>query len=260
MRQSLLRLGAVACMVLASTLVFAQGGSSTAPLSGLVVDASGAPVPGAVVSVRDELAGTTYETVTNARGDFTVPALQPGTYSVSVSLPGFKQVVLKGHKLLSATPLAVKATLEVGGLEETITVEGGSSLVQTRSAAISNTIEVDQITSVPVRSRSALEFMTFQPGVQTPAGSRDSIISGLPQSAINITIDGMSVQDNYLKTTDGFFTRLQPRLDMVEEVTLTTAAGNADNSAWARPRSRSPPVAARTSTTAASTSTFSAIG
>ncbi len=230
MRQCLLRLGAVTCMALASTLVFAQGGISTAPLSGLVVDSLGAAVPGAVVSVRDEQAGTTYQTVTNTQGHFTVPALQAGTYTVSVSLSGFKQVVLKGNKLLSATPLSVKATLEIGGMEETITVEGGSSLVQTQSAAITNTIEVNQITSIPVRSRSALDFITFQPGVQTPAGNRDSIISGLDQSAINITIDGMSVQDNFLKTTDGFFARLSPRLDMVEEVTLTTAAGSADNS------------------------------
>src|SRR6185436_9960560 len=72
--------------------------------------------------------------------------------------------------------------------------------------------------------------LTLQPGVLTPGGNRDSIISGLDQSAINITVDGMSTQDNYLKTTDGYFSRLAPRLDMVEEVTLTSAAGNADNS------------------------------
>jgi hypothetical protein len=230
MRQLSIRLGIVAGMLLASTFAHAQGGSSTAPLSGSVVDTSGAPIPGANVTVRDEATGTAYQTVTNAQGNFTIPALQAGTYSVTVSLSGFKTFLLKGNKLLTATPLSVKVTLEVGGLEETITVEGGAPLVQTQSAAITNTIEVNQIQTVPVGSRSALDFITLQPGVQTPAGGRDSIVSGLDQSAINITVDGMSVQDNYLKTTDGFFARLSPRLDMVEEVTLTTAAGNADNS------------------------------
>src|SRR4029077_15355894 len=58
--------------------------------------------------------------------------------------------------------------------------------------------------------------------------ARDSTISGLPKSSINITLDGMSIQENYLKTSDGFFARLQPGADAVEEVTVTTAANTAD--------------------------------
>jgi len=53
-------------------------------------------------------------------------------------------------------------------------------------------------------------------------------VNGLPQSSINITVDGVSVQDNYLKTTDGFFARMSPRLDAVEEVTVTSAGNGAD--------------------------------
>jgi hypothetical protein len=229
MRRSLSFLGSLA-IVLVAALAYGQGGNTAAPLSGVAVDASGAPVPGAAVVVTNEATGITYTAVTSVQGTFTVPALQGGTYSVSVSLPGFKQVVLKGIKLLSATPVEVKAVLEVGGVEETVTVEGGAPLVQTQSATISNTIESNAITNLPVTSRNALDTLTLTPGVLTPAGARDSIISGLDQSAINITVDGMSVQDNYLKTTDGYFARLSPRLDMVEEVTVTTAAGNADNS------------------------------
>jgi hypothetical protein len=232
MRQCLHRLAtAFALVASVASLAYAQGGQTTAPISGTVVDTQGAPIPGAAVVVKNEATGNSFQAVTNAQGSFTVPALQAGTYMVTVSLTGFKQAVLKGNVLRTATPLEVKVTLDVGGMEETITVEGGATLVQTQSAAISNTIEVNQITTVPVNSRNALDFLTLQPGVLTPGGSRDSIISGLDQSAINITVDGMSVQDNYLKTTDGYFARLSPRLDMVEEVTLTTAAGTADNTA-----------------------------
>jgi hypothetical protein len=66
------------------------------------------------------------------------------------------------------------------------------------------------------------------PGVVTPGGSRDSQINGLPQSAINITWDGVNVQDNHNKTGDGFFAIISPRLDAIEEVTLTTAAQGAE--------------------------------
>ena len=232
MTQRCLRLAlAWGLIIMGSTLAYGQGGSTTAPLTGVVVDASGAPVPGANVTVKNQATGTTYAAVTGDKGAFSVPALQAGTYSVTVSLTGFKQAVIKDVKVLSATPTEVRPTLEVGGMEETVTVEAhGAPLVQTQSAAISTTVEVGQINNLPVQSRNALDFLTTTAGVLTPGGARDSIVSGLDQSAINITIDGMSVQDNYLKTTDGYFARLSPRLDAVEEVTMTTAAGSAETS------------------------------
>ena len=232
MTRRFLRL-ALACLVVAmgSALAYGQGGSITAPLSGEVVDSSGAHIPGASVTVTNEATGSTYHAVSSDKGTFTVPALQAGTYTVTVSLPGFKQAVLKGVKHNAATPTDVRAALEVGGMEETVLVEsGGAPIVQTQSTAVSTTIEVGQINNLPVQSRNALDFITGLPGVATAGGARQSIVSGLDQSAINITIDGMSVQDNYLKTTDGYFARLSPRLDAVEEVTVTTAAGGAETS------------------------------
>lgn len=221
----------LACVT--GSTAWAQGGGSRAPLSGRVVDEQGGAVPGASVQIRDEESGVTFDGVTNARGNFTIPALPAGTYTVTVSLSGFKKAVLRGNKLLAATPLDVAVTLQVGGLEESVTVEGGPPLLVTQTAAVSTTVESKQIATIPVPSRNAIEFLTLLPGVQTPGGTantRSSIISGLDQSAINITVDGMSTQDNYLKTTDGYFSRLAPRMDMVEDVTMTTANANADNS------------------------------
>src|SRR6185436_19992667 len=93
------------------------------------------------------------------------------------------------------------------GVTEQVVVEGASSIVQTQSSAAANTITTKQIGSLPLGSRDTLQFVTFLPGVNTPAGNRDSSVNGLPQSSINITIDGVSVQDNYLKSSDGFFAR-----------------------------------------------------
>ena len=96
--------------------------------------------------------------------------------------------------------------------------------MQTQTAAVATTMDINQISNLPLTSRSALDFVVNLPGINTPGGSRDSTVNGLPQSAINITIDGMSAQDNFLKTTDGFFARVSPRIDSVEEVTVSTAA------------------------------------
>ena len=124
----------------------------------------------------------------------------------------------------------MRVTLAVGGLEETVVVASGSEIIQTQSAAVVNTIDTNQILKLPTGSRSALNFVTSLPGVNTPSSdTRQSTINGLPQSAINITIDGLSAQDNHLKTGDGFFARVSPRLDAMEEVTVSTAAQDAAN-------------------------------
>ena len=68
----------------------------------------------------------------------------------------------------------------------------------------------------------------FLPGVQTAGRLRDSIVNGLPQGTINMTLDGVNIQDNTNKTTDGFFAMVAPRLDAVEEITFTAAAQGAD--------------------------------
>jgi hypothetical protein len=231
MNQSLLRawLGAALIVALGVTSAFAQGGGATTTLTGTVADVSGAVIPGASVTVKNNATSTEFSATTNEQGSFTVPAIDPGTYTVTVTLMGFKTAVLNSVQVLAATPASVRVTLQVGGLEETIVVSGGSEIIQTQSAAVTSTIDTNQILKLPTGSRSALDFVTSLPGVNTPAGSRDSTVNGLPQSAINITIDGVSAQDNWLKTSDGFFARVSPRLDAMEQVTVSTAAQDAAN-------------------------------
>ena len=228
MRNSLRALLATALLIaVASTAAFAQ--TNTASIIGTVSDASGAVIPGASVVVKHNGTGVEFTATTNEQGGFTIPAVDPGSYTVTVTLDGFKTAVLNNVIVNAATPTSVRARLEVGGLAETVVVSSGSEIVQTQSAAVSTTIDTNQILKLPTGSRSALDFVTTLPGVNTPGGSRNSTINGLPQSAINITIDGISAQDNQLKTTDGFFARVSPRLDAMEEVTVSTAAQDAAN-------------------------------
>jgi Carboxypeptidase regulatory-like domain len=221
-------LAALFCLSLASPAL-AQGGGATTSLSGTVTDSSGAVIPGATVTVKSVATATQFESVTNENGYFTVPAIDPGSYTVTVTLTGFKTAVLSDVRVSASTPATVRVALAIGGLEETVHVASGAEIIQTTSAAVSSTIDTNQILKIPVGSRSALEFVTLLPGVNTPAGSRDSMVNGLPQSAINITIDGLSAQDNHLKTGDGFFARVGPRLDAIEEVTVNAAAQDASS-------------------------------
>jgi hypothetical protein len=218
----------VLCIVGLAGHAFAQGGA-TSSINGTVVDAQGGIIPGADVVAKNAATNAESRAVSTDNGTFTIPALNAGTYTVTVSLMGFKTVVLNQVVVTQGVPAGIKAVLQVGGLEETIVVQGASEVVNTQTATVATTMNVDQITKLPLTSRNALDFVVNLPGTNTAGGSRDSTVNGLPQSTINITLDGMNIQDNYLKTTDGFFARLSPRLDAVEEVTVTTAANGADS-------------------------------
>ncbi len=81
---------------------------------------------------------------------------------------------------------------------------------------------------MPTATRNALNAVTFLPGVNTTGVNRDSTINGLPESMMNITLDGVSNNDNFLRSTDGFFASVTPRQDAVEAVTVTTAVAGSN--------------------------------
>src|SRR5439155_7454025 len=104
---------------------------------------------------------------------------------------------------------------------------------QTQSSTVSSTLSANQISSLPVVTQNGSAFIANLPGVDTAAGGhsvRSSSINGLPQSAINISLDGINDQDNSNKSTDGFWAMVHPKLDQVEEVTVTGAVPGADSS------------------------------
>ena len=208
----------------------AQGGSSKTSLSGQVSDKTGGVIPGAAVSVKNDATGVVTPTVTNSNGQFNVPALDPGTYTVTVSLQGFKTAVTQNVVLIVGNPANINVALEVGTLEDKITVDGGSTaLIQTQSTAVSSTINAAQIQNLPLTSRNALfGFVIMLPGVSTPGAPRDSTLFGLPETAINITIDGINTNNNFQRETDGFYSMVLPQLDAVEQVTVTGAAAGAE--------------------------------
>src|SRR5439155_9089986 len=106
---------------------YGQGGT-TATLSGVAVDSTGAIIPGADVSVKQNNTDVTISAVTNTEGAFVFPALNPGTYTLTVTLQGFKTFITNNVVLTSGTGANVRAVLEVGAVEEQITVSSSSEI------------------------------------------------------------------------------------------------------------------------------------
>jgi hypothetical protein len=208
--------------------IVAYGQGSTSSLSGSVVDPRGDAITGAQVTVKNSETGEEFQATTASNGTFTVPILAVGTYTVTISAQGFKHVVVTDVKLDAGTPGSVgRVALEVGGTNETVNIQGGGEVLQTQSANITTTLNVNQIASLPLISRNPVNFIVLLPGVSTPTDNRNSIINGLPEAAIDITLDGINIQDNFNKTSDGLFARIAPSLDSVQEVTVSTGTPEA---------------------------------
>lgn len=212
------------------TQVSIQAQLTTGSISGTVTDSTGAVVPGASVSVKGE-GGQSYTATTNSEGVFTIPGVAAGTprYTVTITAPNFKTSVVNNVKVDVATPTTVNAVMEAGSISETVVITGGGEVLQTETATVGSTLNGRQILETPIQSRDALDLVTLLPGTATVGNARTSSINGLPKSAITIQIDGVDVQDNYLKSSDGFFTFIRPRLDAIDEVTVSTATPGSES-------------------------------
>ncbi len=132
--QFLSRIAAAA--VLVSALCFAQ--TQTARLIGTVHDATGAVVPSAHVTAVNSATRVKTETTTNASGDYVLPALQPGNYTLSVEANGFRKAAIEGIELDAAANVSQAVTLEVGQLTEVVEVTANTVNVQTADAQVAN--------------------------------------------------------------------------------------------------------------------------
>ena len=168
-------------LALSNSPAYAQGGT-TSTLSGVAVDSSGAVLPGADVTVTMPATGFTQSAVTNADGAFSFPGLQ------------HRHLHGDGHALRIQDLRLNNVVLTLGRRRERerdardrrrrrsrSPSSSASEIVQTQSSTVSSTINTNQISKLPLTTRSAMDFVTFLPGVSTPGGNRDATINGLPQ-------------------------------------------------------------------------------
>ncbi len=217
-----IRLLVCALLVLGVSAPALAQSTSASSLSGVVVDTDGGAIPGATVVVKNNATNVTVEAVSNSTGQFSFPGLAAGTYTLTASLTGFKTYVANEVRLLAGRPSEVTARLEIGALTETVEVKAGAELVQTQSPAVTTTLSVEQLSELPIVSRNALYSVAMLPGVSSTSGPRNALINGLPNNTVNITIDGVGT-GNMLQSGDGFFSMVTPRMDAVEEITVTGA-------------------------------------
>src|ERR1044072_1243319 len=178
-------------------------------LTGIVSDSQGALIPKAQVVAKNDQTQGEYKTVANEEGGGNIPSIPNGIYTVTINATGFKTTVRKGVKVDAGQAATLNTALEPGGATEQVVVTGGAEVLQSESATVSTTIVGRQIGELPFSTRDALTLVTTLPGVNSPGVPRASTVNGLPKGSVNLTLDGANIQDNFLRSSDGFFTTIQ---------------------------------------------------
>ncbi|HLL76885.1 MAG TPA: carboxypeptidase regulatory-like domain-containing protein [Pyrinomonadaceae bacterium] len=222
----LARLAALCLLLVLAAPAPALAQGTTSRVTGNVLDASGAAVAGATVTLTREGTGVTLTTETSESGAYTFDSVQIGTYTVSVERQGFKKFISQGNNVNINQPATVDVRLEPGGVEEVVTVDSVAELVQTSTSGnIGNTVEQGTLVALPIignRGRNPLEFINFQPGVVVGSNTGGGVhVHGARDRAFNFTLDGIDIND----TTAGGsnFTPIRTNPDSLTEFQVVTS-------------------------------------
>lgn len=200
----------------------AQLASQTA-LVGTVTDSGGGVVPGATVVAVNTGTKDTYETTTNAQGQYNIQFVQPGRYDIVISLTGFQTFRTTGVEVTTNQVVRTNAVLQVGALNEEVLVEARAAVLATDRATVSDSINVQQLTELPSRGRNVFQMAEITPGVQR--GTRGGTWIGAGQRDIqnSLTLDGINAAANLMPSTS-----MQPIAEAVEEVVVQTGSTSAE--------------------------------
>ncbi|HEY3131264.1 MAG TPA: TonB-dependent receptor [Acidobacteriota bacterium] len=198
---------------------------------GTATDASGAVLPGVTVTVTNSATGVAKVVVTNEAGAYTVPFLQPGTYSVSGELVGFKKQMITGVIVEVEQRVRVDLQLAVGEVSQTVQVESAVPLLNTESSSVGQVIENQRVVDLPLNGRQFMELAFLIPATHASApGHFNAILQGIAVTAVggrptnnNFTLDGIS----NTSPNCGYFA-VSPSVDAVQEFKIQTSNYSAE--------------------------------
>jgi hypothetical protein len=198
-----------------------QGGSS---IRGRITDQQQGVLPGVSIVVTHEESGTVRETVTGADGTFLIPGLVPGPYRLTAELQGFRRLTQQELVLRVGATLQVDLSLQVGGLEENVTVTSEPPQVDLTSAQVGGNVTSGELKDLPSATRNFTHLVALLPGVVYNAASdssSDSVtINGQHGSGVVFLMDGGSNNDDLRGGSSG--AQARPPLDSIQEFQVVT--------------------------------------
>src|SRR5262245_5310582 len=163
-------------LMIVTGTVSLYGQGSTATVIGTVTDSSGAVIAGAAVAVKNTGTGAVRNVTTDEQGRYRAPDLLIGQYEIEGSNAGFQTVVRRGITLTTGAELVVDFSLQVGQVQDTVTIDGQMKTVATQTASLGTLVESTQMRELPLNGRSYTQLMALNPAVT-------QITDGAPGSA-----------------------------------------------------------------------------
>jgi hypothetical protein len=225
---------AVSLFFLSSVALFSQRDLGT--ITGTVNDAQGAAVPNAKVTITEDATGVANPTQTNEAGNYTLPTLKPGTYTVTVEAPGFQKAEQKQILINPGQTTAVNITLQVGEASTTVEVSAAAPLLQTESPTIGANLNTAQVTGLPLGGQRTFTFLArLSPGV-VPAeqGARDALGGGFSANGVrstgenNFLLNGVDNNVNVIDFINQTAFVIGPSVEAIGNMQVITNGANAE--------------------------------
>src|SRR3954451_4284095 len=193
---------------------------------GTVVDPSGAVVGGATVTIQNTGTQLTRSVITNANGEYVIPDLPAAHYSIKVTASGFKTHAIPDVELQVAQRAMVDATLEIGGVEQEVTVAAAAPMVQTSESSVGQVVNPTAVERMPLNGRSFWQLTSLTPGATYTPGGQGTRTGGssIRSSSVNVTINGQAPNQTGWSLDGAFITEMQtggtliqPNVDALQE-------------------------------------------
>jgi len=206
----------------------------TTSLRGTITDKSGAVIAGATATLVEPGQNLQRTVTASSTGAYEFPSLPPGTYSLTVTAPGFRKYEQRNIELLVNNPSTLNVMLQVGSTTETVEVSAIGETINTTDASLGVAFGENQVKQLPLESRNVGDLLSLQagvvytgdnPSIDTNTDTRSGAVNGARSDQSNVTLDGIPVNP---KGGYAFQSVLPVTLDSVEEFRVTTSNAEAD--------------------------------
>ncbi len=207
-------------LLLLAASAFAQ--TPTGTIEGTVTDPQGASISGAKISVASTSTGATKTVTSDASGRFEVPFINPGNYTVSVEMPGFRVEKRENVVVQVSETLPLKFTLSVGQVSQTVEVSASTGTIDTERSSVDTVVQSRAIVDLPLNGRNPFTLAEVVPGVSTVGDASTPHIAGSRNANNELQIDGMTdiLPENNVGNNE---TAYQPIVDSVQEFSVQTS-------------------------------------
>lgn len=212
----------------------ARGQDVTATITGTVTDPAGAPIVGAKVTAHDTDRGTNWSSVTNESGIYNIIRIPVGNYDLKIENQGFQTAAVPAFTLVLNQTARIDVQMKMGSVTQTVEVSGETPLLQTESTEVSDLVDANTITTLPLAARNYVQLSLLsagtttvnpsslnQPQLMTGSGRPD--INGNREQAVGFLLDGIVNQE--AKNNEVAYT---PNVDAIQEFNIVTQNPGAD--------------------------------